>query len=58
MDRYIGMDSHSQSCTLSVVTATGKKVTEQVLETNGTALVGAIRAIPGSKHLCIGDIDR
>ncbi len=53
MDRYIGMDSHSQSCTLSVVTPIGRKVTEQVIETNGAALVRAVRSIPGSRHLCI-----
>jgi len=53
MDRYIGLDGHSQSCTLRVLTAAGKEVGRQVVETNGAALVQAVRAIPGSKHLCL-----
>lgn len=53
MDRYIGLDGHSQSCTLRVLTATGKDVGRQVVETNGAALVQAVRTIPGSKHLCL-----
>ena len=53
MDRYIGLDGHSQSCTLRVVTPTGKEVGREVVETNGAALVQAVRSIPGSKHLCI-----
>jgi len=53
MDQYIGLDGHSQSCTLRVLTAAGKEVGRQVVETNGAALVQAVRAIPGSKHLCL-----
>jgi transposase len=53
MDRYIGLDGHSQSCTLRVLTANGKDVGRHVVETNGAALVQAVRAIPGSKHLCL-----
>jgi len=53
MDRYIGMDTHSQTCTLRALTATGKEVARQVLETSGAALVQAVRSIPGTKHLCI-----
>jgi hypothetical protein len=52
MDRYIGLDGHAESCTLRVLTATGREVARQVVETNGSALVQAIRAVPGSKHLC------
>ncbi len=53
MDRYIGMDTHSQTCTLRALTPSGKEVTRQVVETNGAALVQAIRSIPGTKHVCI-----
>ena len=53
MDRYIGLDGHSQSCTLRVLTAAGKDVGREVVETNGSALVEAIRSIPGSRHLCL-----
>src|SRR6266516_7091466 len=51
--RYIGMDTHSQTCTLRALTPSGKEVTRQVVETNGAALVQAIRSIPGTKHVCI-----
>ena len=53
MDRFIGMDTHSQTCTLRALTLTGKEVTRQVVETNGAALIQAVRSIPGTKHLCI-----
>ncbi len=53
MDRYIGLDGHAQSCTLRVLTATGKDVGRQVVETNGSTLVQAIRSIPGTKHVCL-----
>jgi hypothetical protein len=53
VDRYIGLDGHSESCTLRVLTATGKEVSRHVVETNGSALVQAVRSIPGAKHLCM-----
>src|ERR671926_625464 len=53
MDRYIGLDVHSQSCTLAVVGPTGKRICVQVVETNGAALKQAMRAVPGAKHLCL-----
>jgi transposase len=53
MDRYIGLDAHSQSCTLGVRGSTGKRLGLQVVETNGAALKQAIRGIAGNKHLCL-----
>ena len=53
MDRYIGLDVHSQSCTLAVVGATGKRIGLQVVETNGTALKQAMRGVAGAKHVCL-----
>jgi transposase len=53
MDRYIGLDGHSASCTLAVIGPSGKRLNHQVVETNGEALVNFIRAVPGSKHLCL-----
>jgi transposase len=52
MDRYIGIDVHAQSCTLVVVGANGKKLRSEVVETNGAALVQAVRSIAGERHLC------
>jgi hypothetical protein len=53
MDRYIGIDSHASSCTLAVVGPSGRKLSQQVVETNASGLVGAIRSIPRPRHLCL-----
>ena len=53
MDRYIGMDVHSASCTAGVLSAKGKRLSSTVLETNGRALVEYLRLIPGTRHLII-----
>ena len=51
MERYIGMDVHAASCTLAVITEKGRKLRDFPVETNGQALVEAVRMIPGHKHL-------
>jgi hypothetical protein len=51
MERYIGMDVHAASCTLAVISETGRKLRDFPVETNGQALVEAVRMIPGHKHL-------
>ncbi len=51
MQRYVGMDAHAASCTLAVISEKGRKLKEFPIETNGRALVEAIRMIPGHKHL-------
>jgi transposase len=53
MDRYIGLDAHSQSCTLAVVGPSGRRLGSQVVETNGAALVAAVRAIARPRHLVL-----
>jgi transposase len=53
MDRYLGLDVHAQNCTLAVMGPTGKHLRELVVETNGQALVDALRGIAGQKHLCM-----
>jgi transposase len=52
MERFIGIDVHSQSCTVTVVGPSGKKLSSRVVETNGAMLVEAIKAIPGDRHIC------
>jgi len=52
MDRYIGLDAHSTSCTIAVVGPSGRRLGSQVVETNGQALVEAMRGIPRPRHLC------
>ena len=51
MERYLGLDVHAASCTLAVISQTGKRLKDFPVETNGQALVEAIRMIPGRKHL-------
>lgn len=51
MDRYIGLDAHAASCTLAILSATGARLRCFPVETNGSALVEAIRAVPGRRHL-------
>ncbi len=51
MERYIGMDVHAASCTLAVISEKGRKLRDFPAETNGQALVEAVRMIPGHKHL-------
>jgi len=54
MERYIGLDAHKQTCLLGVIDATGKRVgPPRIVETNGEALVEALRSIPGRRHLCL-----
>ena len=51
MDRYIGLDAHQASCTLAVISEAGKRLRDFPVETNGAALVEAVRAVPGRRHL-------
>ncbi len=53
MQRYRGLDVHSESCTVSVLGEAGKEVRRDVVETNGQALVGLLEQIPGTLHLCV-----
>jgi hypothetical protein len=39
MERYVGMDVHAESCTICVLDAAGKRVHQDVVETNGRSLV-------------------
>ncbi len=53
MDRYIGLDAHALSGTLAVIGPSGKRLKSMVVETNGHALVEAIRGISGRRHVCL-----
>ena len=44
---------HAASCTLAVISEKGRKLKGFPVETNGQALVEAVRMIPGHKHLVI-----
>ena len=46
MDRDIGLDAHATSCTLAVMSPSGKRLGSHVVETNAKALIEVIRTIP------------
>jgi len=53
MDRYIGLDAHSSSCTVAVVGPSGRRIRSQVLETNARGLINFLKTIPKPRHLCL-----
>jgi transposase len=53
MERYVGVDAHASSCTLGVMSASGRRLKSSVVETNGRALVEAVKAIGGRVHVCL-----
>ncbi len=53
MDRYIGLDVHAASCTLAVVGPSGRRLKSVVVETSGSALVDALRSVPGQRRMCM-----
>jgi transposase len=53
MERYVGVDAHAQSCTLGVMSASGRRLRELVVETNGRALIETVRGIGGRVHVCL-----
>lgn len=53
MERYVGLDGHATTCTLAVASPSGRRLSSRVVETNGRALVDAVREIPGEVHLCL-----
>ncbi|MHC4121662.1 MAG: IS110 family transposase [Planctomycetota bacterium] len=53
MERYLGCDVHAKSCTFCVLSQAGKKIRQDVVETNGRALLGYLRQIPGRLQLII-----
>ncbi len=53
MERYIGLDIHTQSCTMAVVGSSGRRLLSMVLEANAKVLVESLRSIGGSCRLCM-----
>jgi len=53
MDRYVGLDAHARTCTLGVLSRSGKRLSSMVVETNGRALVEAVKGVAGDVHLCL-----
>ncbi len=53
MDRFIGLDAHSSSCTFAVMGPSGKRLRSDVIETNGRSLIEYLKQIPGRRRLCL-----
>ena len=53
MDKYMGLHVHSTSCTLAVISSQGRRLHEAVVETDASALRNAVKAIRGTRHLCV-----
>lgn len=49
MQRYIGIDVHTASCTLAVMGPSGRRITERVVDTSEVALRQAVKDIAGDK---------
>ncbi len=49
MDRYIGLDAHTSSCTVAVVGPGGLRLASQAVGTSARDLVSAAGAIPRSR---------
>ncbi len=52
MDRYIGLDAHSSSCTVATIGPSGGRLQSQVVETNAKALIQVIE-LSGSVTLVL-----
>jgi transposase len=53
MDRYIGLDVHAQTTTITTMSAHGKRISERIVETHGKTLLEALTAIAGKLHVCL-----
>jgi transposase len=53
MKKYIGLDVHAASTTFAILGESGKRLGTHVVETNGEALVGQLKAIAGKKYVCL-----
>jgi transposase len=51
MDRYIGLDVHSQSTAVGIISSTGKRLLSKLVETNATALIEMVKSVPGTRRL-------
>ena len=52
MTRYIGLDAHSESCTIAVLGPSGKRLRHERFQTSAELLRNFIKEVPGPRHLC------
>ena len=53
MTRYIGLDAHSESCTLAVMGPSGRRLKHERLETSAQLLKQFVKSVPRPRHLCM-----
>ena len=53
MTRYIGLDAHSESCTIAVLGQSGKRLRYERLQTSAELLKSFIKEVPRPRHLCM-----
>jgi transposase len=53
MDRYIGIDAHSESCTVVVMGPSGKRIRQQVVDTQAEVLIDLLKGVAGEKYVCL-----
>lgn len=53
MDRYIGIDAHSESSTVVVMGPSGKRIRQQVVDTQAAVLIDLLKGVAGNKYVCI-----
>ena len=53
MEKYIGLDVHASSCTMAIVSSTGRRLSWEVVGTYGQALVEAVKKTMGAVQPCI-----
>jgi transposase len=53
MTRYIGLDAHSESCTIAVLGGSGKRLRYERLQTSAELLKSFIKDVPRPRHLCM-----
>ena len=53
MTRYIGLDAHSESCTIAVLGQSGKRLRHERVRTSAELLKGFIKEVPRPRHLCM-----
>jgi transposase len=53
MDKYIGIDVHSESCTIAVMNSAGRQLRQQVVDTQAKVLIEFLKGLAGDRYVCI-----
>jgi hypothetical protein len=53
MQRYIGLDIHSRSCTFAVIGESRKRLKSHVAEMAPSPLIEFLKSVAGQRHVCL-----